>query len=255
MEYSQRPIPFLVSTAERTFLDDLATRASEAGLRGKTFSPDAAASAHTIIDPLADPAVPICLCGGTGQLLAEVITLGFRLTPIEERPAVAKAANDLMARMIAAAAESPESTGVDQDSKTLRNIYRAGLGLPIISHWLAEDQVSIVVREAEMLASLLDLKIQVGGDGQYGDVASALWYQIEQGEQPTISFQGRSTGGRPAQAGNIRIVDAGTFFATFAISFLVGGVRVVRDGIADATTLRATFIELGKARREALAAN
>lgn len=249
----ERRIPFLLSTTERTFIEDLATRAGEAGLRAGYFSPDAVADIRIIADPLGDPNEPICLCSGTGKLLAEAVTLGFRLTPLEDRAAVAKTADVLMARMVVANADSAESTD-QQDEHVLRNIYRAGLGLPVYSESLLSDQTAIAAREAQMLASLLDLKVQVGQYTDGNSIAGPLEEQFLRGEQPNINFLDRSTGGRPAQVGNIRIVDAATFFATFAISFLIDGERVVREGIADATGLRATFIELGRARRAALAA-
>ena len=213
-------IPLLLSTSERTFIDDLAGRILDAGIEVPNFGQEGAKVARTIADPTADPSVPICLCSGTGQLLGETLGMGFRLTPPAERATAARAADALAARIVVAMAPSAESAD-EQDSQILNNVYRAGLGLPVQSWRLGEDQLGIIAREARVFAGLMNLVIRVGDEEMKNDSMStslegAMHALQEKGQTPALTFVDRATGGRPGVIGSISLVAPETFFASFS---------------------------------------
>ena len=256
--FATRSIPFLLSTSEREFLDNLVSHVSDSGVAAEgayALNEGMLESARVIVDPLADQENPICLCGGTRQLLASLLATGFRLTPASEREETARRADALASRLIIAMAQSAESPTSHSETE-LDNVYRAELGLPVRSSSLTYDQIAIMRREAHAFANLmgLDIKARIGStDHADADPKQDVHLLMQEasdkgGQEPTLIFTDRATGGRPAQAGQIRLVNAGTFFASFSVSFLINGERVNRDELKDATALRATLVELGKDR-------
>jgi hypothetical protein len=257
----RRPIPFTLDGSERQLLDDLATRISEAHLKSGWMSEEECQSVHVIADPTADPDLPICLCSGTGERLAEILARGFRLTPLAERAAVAQAADALAARLVVAMAPSAEEAA-NPDDRVLENIYRTGLGLPVRWHRLGEDQVEIMIREAQAFASLTNLVIRAGntktevgnragklspaGDPDDHHIADLIVSAIQSGQTPELSFVDRATGGRPGVVATIELVNPETFFASFTVTFDINNKWVSRWNIADGTSLRQTLIELGR---------
>ena len=246
----QVPIPFRLELTERELLSNLATHLLESRLDSPWLTTEKVESAWSIADLSADPSIPICLCSGTGELLAGVLAVGFRLTPVVERATIARAADALAARLVVAMAPSAEMTA-DPDVRVLENIYRAGLGLPVRWHRLGEDQIEIMVREAQVFASLLNLAIRVGTEDESkgSSLTGLVTDQFLGGGEASLSFVDRATGGRPGMIGSITIVNPETFFASFSVNFNVGDRRVSRTDLADGTSLREALIELGQARR------
>ena len=195
------------------------------------------------------------LGAGMGAHLRDLLVEGIRLIPKDNWYEMAQAADAIVAKMILAYGVAISESTQSGDREEMKNVYRAGLGLPIILEQLKVDQCAIAAREAVAYAEVVGLKVRVEGESFSSDNEEELVTNVadalvrSKGSRPTIQFVDMKTGGRPnGQAGSIWINGLGTFSCSFTITFIKGRDELGDSDFHNSSALREALIKSGKLR-------
>jgi len=186
---------------------------------------------------------------GLGAHLRDLLVEGIRLVPREGWYESAETADAIAAKMILAYGTAMSESAQTGDREEMKNIYRAGLGLPVVLEQLKVDQCAIAAREAVAFAQTVGLKVRVEGSlsGEGPEPALDIANALQGSEDPTILFVDMKTGGRPnGQIGSVVIYRLGTFFSSYRVTY--DRDRMIADNLQDAATLREALIKVGKER-------
>jgi hypothetical protein len=191
-------------------------------------------------------------CRALGVKILEVLISGLRLIPAEEWESCAILADKVAGSMVLAYGQAAAKMGRALSDEEMENVYRASLGQPVIFRRLREEQIENVAGETVAFAKAMNFKIIVAGqiaasNGAYS-AKQMLVDRLSRMEQPSLQFVNELTGGRPnKQAGLIEITKAGSFLALYFVSLQIGSGRQDRANL-NINSLRATLVDLGKAR-------
>lgn len=258
-------IPVILSVDDQAFLSRLADLIESHGVGSEEslgigggpssrISKEVLSAIRSVaIDKGAGLPLTVELGTGMGAHLRDLLVEGLHLVPEKGWYEKAETADAIAAKMILAYGSAMSGSAQSGDHEEMKNVYRAGLGLPVVLEQLKVDQCAIAAREAVSFAEVVGLKIQVGdtplASEERGvlvlDVASALEKLYD--SDPNIYFVDMKTGGRPnGQAGSVGISRAGTFFGNYEVTF--GRDRITTWGHRDAITLREALFKAGKQR-------